>query len=193
MPVKDENVRVSRLKHCQKRWHDRTPLKMAPPSYQEIKKAIEEMRNDNAPGAHSICAELLKAEECLTPAILLKIFNEIWISKERTEEWKTRLIIGLAKNGDLSDCNNWMSITLLRLSSKVFSKIILGRLTTALEMEICKEQACFREGKSCSAHFYFYVARNSLVRIRHALLWCSIAAMPNLSNLYRFYLWTNRD
>ena len=75
--------------------------------------------------------------------ILMKIFQEMWISDTMPEDWKTGLIVRHAKKGDLSDCNNWRGVTLLSLISKVFSKIILGRMTAALEKDISKEQAGF--------------------------------------------------
>ena len=50
------------------------------------------MRNGKASGADGICAKLLKVKESLTPAILLKIYHEIWIFEKMPEEWKTSLI-----------------------------------------------------------------------------------------------------
>ena len=64
------------------------------------------------------------------------------------------LIVKLPKQGDLSNCNNWRGITLLSLTSKMFIKIILKRLTKALEQHIREEQAGFRKGKSCSDHIH---------------------------------------
>ncbi|KAL9977332.1 hypothetical protein ACROYT_G014722 [Oculina patagonica] len=112
------------------------------------------MKNGKAPGADGICAELLKAGKTLISTILQKIFQEIWISENMPEDWKTGLIVRLAKKGDLSDCNNWRGVTLLSLTSKVFSKIILGRMSAALEKDIRKEQAGFRKGRSCSDHIF---------------------------------------
>ncbi|KAL9983368.1 hypothetical protein ACROYT_G005527 [Oculina patagonica] len=77
--------------------------------------------------------------------------QEIWISENMPEDWKTGLIVRLAKKGDLSDCNNWRGVT---LTSKVFSKIILRRMTAALEKDIRKEQAGFRKGRSYSDHIF---------------------------------------
>ena len=51
-----------------------------PPSIQDIKKAINEMKNGKEPEADGICAELLKAEKSLMSTFLMKIFQEIWIS-----------------------------------------------------------------------------------------------------------------
>ena len=54
------------------------------------------------------------------------------------------------KEEDLSGCNNWWGITLLSLTSKLFSKITVELFTDTLEKDIRKEKAGFREGRSCS-------------------------------------------
>ena len=71
-----------------------------------------------------LSAELLQAEESLTPANLSKFSCKIWTSENMPEDWKTGLIVKLAKKGGLSNCNNWRSMPLLSLTSKVFSKVI---------------------------------------------------------------------
>ena len=42
----------------------------------------------------------------------------------------------------------------MSLTSKVFSKVILERLTATLKTEIRKEHAVFCEGRSCSDHIF---------------------------------------
>ena len=54
------------------------------------------------------------------------------------------------KGENLSGCNNWRGITLLRLTSKLFSKIIVELFTDTLEKDIRKEKAGFSKGRSCS-------------------------------------------
>jgi len=112
------------------------------------------MKNGKALGADGTSAELLQAKESLAPTILSKLFCEIWTSENISEDWKTGLIVTLAKKGDLLDCNNWRGKTLLSLTSKVFGKVILERLTATLEKDIGKEQVCFRKGRSCSVHIF---------------------------------------
>jgi len=75
------------------------------------------MNNNEASGVVSISAELFKAVS-LTPIILLKTFDESWISKNMPENCKTALIVNLVEKGDLSGCNNWRGITLFSLTSK---------------------------------------------------------------------------
>ena len=108
------------------------------------------MKNGKAPGADSISADLVLPEKSLTFTILSKFFWKIWISENMLEDWKTSLILRLAKQANLSDCNNWRGTTLLTRSSKVFSKVIQELFTANREKNIRKEKAGFRKGRSCT-------------------------------------------
>jgi len=125
-----------------------------PPTLQEVRKAIKSLKNGKAPGIDMVTAEMLKAEDKETPRILTQLFGKIWEDENIPEEWKTGLIVKLPKKGVLSDCNNWRGITLLSLTSKIFSKIILGRMSTVIEPTLRQEQAGFRGGRSCSNHIF---------------------------------------
>ena len=93
------------------------------------------MKSGKAPGADGVTAEMLKADVNVTAPILTEIFKQIWEEGQIPEAWRTGLIFKLPKKGDLGDCNSWRDITLLSLTSKVFSRIVLSRLTAVLEKE----------------------------------------------------------
>jgi hypothetical protein len=57
--------------------------------------------------------------------------------------------VKIPKKGDYRNCNNWQGITLLVVISKVFTRIILDRISGILETEIRKEQTGFRPNRSC--------------------------------------------
>ena len=95
---------------------------------------------------------MFKAEDTVTPQLLCQILQKIWDSEEAPSEWKTGTIVKLPKKGDLGNCNNWRGITLLSLTNKIFSRIILQRITTAVDGILRQEQAGFRKGKSCIDH-----------------------------------------
>ena len=111
-----------------------------PPSLEEVTAAIKAMKSGKAPGADGVTAEMLKADVNVTAPILTEIFKQIW-EGQIPEAWKTGLIFKLPKKGDLGDCNNWRGITLLSLTSKVFSRIVLSRLTAVLEKDLRPQQA----------------------------------------------------
>ena len=125
-----------------------------PPTLVEVKTAIQKMKNGKAAGLDGVTADMLKAEEILTPKLLRDLLEKIWISEETPTSWTTGLIVKLPKKGNLTDCNNWRGITLLSVTSKILSRIIHKRLSDALDKVLRQEQAGFRPGRSCSEHIF---------------------------------------
>ena len=124
------------------------------PTLEEVKDSIAAMKNWKSPGLDRVTAEMIKAEDKETPVAMTEIFKKIWQGEQTPEEWKVGLIIKLPKKGDLTDCNNWRGITLLPLTCKIFSRIILKRLQATVDKNLRQEQAGFRKGKSCNEQIF---------------------------------------
>ena len=129
-------------------------IKTDPPTLNEVKIAIKAMKSGKAGGLDGVTADMLKAEDVMTPIVLRDILERIWNGEETPESWTTGLIVKIPKKGDLSDCNNWRGITLLSITSKILSRIIHRRLSEALDTSLRQEQAGFRPGRSCSEHIF---------------------------------------
>ena len=125
-----------------------------PPTVKEVYQAIKKMKSDKTPGEDEITAEMLKGGEMEICNVLCQIFSNIWENEEAPEEWKSGLIVKLPKRGDLTTCDNWRGVTLLSLTSKVFSRILLDRFSTTVEDISRNEQAGFRKGRSCIDHIF---------------------------------------
>lgn len=121
-----------------------------PPSATEIHSAIRTLKDGKAPGSDLIASEMLKSDISSAVNMLTPLLSDIWDQELIPEEWRTGLLITVPKKGDLSKCCNWRGITLLPIPSKVLSKIILDRLSKAVEPLIRNEQAGFRPGRSCT-------------------------------------------
>ena len=52
------------------------------------------------------------------------------------------------KEGDSRDCNNWRGVTLLPIISKIFHKMLLGRIKRGVEKTLRKEQVGLRPNNS---------------------------------------------
>ena len=115
----------------------------------EIKNAIKKLKNGKAAGCDNTPPEAIKAGEDMSEEVLLDLCNRIW-SEEKMPEWKKGLLIKLPKKGDLSYCKNWRGIMLLNMASKVFCRVILERIKTALDGKLREEQAGFQDGRSCT-------------------------------------------
>ena len=62
--------------------------------------------------------------------------------------WTQFLVITLPKKGNLQQCQNYQTISLISHPSKAMLKIILNRLKLQAEKFIAEEQAGFRAGRS---------------------------------------------
>ena len=72
---------------------------------------------------------------------LTKICHKIWQTEERPTPWTQSLVITLPKKGNLQQCKNYQTISLISYPSKVMLKIIRNRLKTQAEKIIAEEQA----------------------------------------------------
>ena len=160
-----------------------------PPSLEEVTAAIKAMKSGKAPGADGVTAEMLKADVDVTAPILTEIFKQIWEEGQIPEVWKTGLIFKLPKKGDLGDCNNWRGITLLSLTSKVFSRIVLSRLTAVLEKDLRSQQAGFHPGRFCSDHIF--TLRQILEQSKewNTLLYINFIDLEKAFSIHRESLW----
>ncbi|KAK6753596.1 hypothetical protein RB195_012904 [Necator americanus] len=76
-----------------------------------------------------------------------------YLQKERIpDQWKTSRTVLIHKKGDREDLRNCRPICLLSVLYKVFTKIILTRISRTLSEAQPQEQAGFRQGFSCLDH-----------------------------------------
>ena len=69
-------------------------------------------------------------------------------------DWTKGVITRIPQRGALSDCNNWRGITLLSVPSKILAKIIIKRISDAVDAGIRKEQAGFRKEQGCTDQIF---------------------------------------
>ena len=82
---------------------------------------------------------------------LLYIFNLSWSTHTFSSTWKQSTIIPILKPGKLSDSpSSYKPISLISCTSKLFKRMVLGRLTYFLEQQgtLSPVQAGFRPGRS---------------------------------------------
>ena len=68
--------------------------------------------------------------------------------RRMANNWTQCLIIIIPKKGNLQQCDNYRTISLISHASKVILKILLNRLRPQAEEIITKEQAGFLKGRS---------------------------------------------
>lgn len=115
---------------------------------EEVEAAIYSLKGGKSPGVDNIPAELLKHGGEVTTKILTILCRKIWEQKKWPVEWTQSLVIPLPKKGNLKQCQNYRTISLISHPSKVMLKIILNRLKPIAEELLAEEQAGFRAGRS---------------------------------------------
>ena len=183
VPIKDKNGRVLQTEAEQnKRWVEHfkeilnqpvpnelftfpesdisqeSNIEVGPITENEVKKAVDKLKNNKSPGIDEIPAELLKNGGETLIYKLTNLCNLCWGKQHVPEDWKKGVIIKLPKKGDLSSCGNWRGVTLLSVPGKILCSILLHRLRDCLDLKLRGEQAGFRPGRSCSDQIF--VLRN---------------------------------
>lgn len=120
-----------------------------PPTIDELQQIISELRNDKASGENQIVAELWKKAHKNAVKSLQWVFDEIWKKEDIPVEWKTALIHPLHKKGSKTDPNNYRGISLLDVTYKILSKVLLMRAEPQLDPQLGEYQGGFRKGRSC--------------------------------------------
>jgi len=117
-------------------------------SEEEVSVAVKQLKNGKAAGVDNTQPELLKFADSVIPH-MTRVCNMVWQHEATPVDWKKGIIIPLPKKGDLTDCNNWRGIALLSVPGKVFSRVLLNRMKSAVDQVLRQEQAGFRPGGSC--------------------------------------------
>ena len=132
----------------------------------------------------------------------MTICHKIWQTGEWPTPWSQSLVITLPKKGNLQQCQNYRSISLISRQSKVVLKIILNRLKLQAEKIIAEEQAGFRAERSTTEQIFnlrilcekylqhqqdfyhvFIDFKKAFDRIWHAALWATMKKYNISTNL----------
>ncbi|KAL5467621.1 hypothetical protein EMCRGX_G031880 [Ephydatia muelleri] len=116
-----------------------------PPTVEEVRCALSQVKCNRAAGKDGIPAELLiyGGEQALT--FLHTICTEVWSSELIPKEWVDSIIVPLPKKGNLQLCDNWRGISLLSVAGKVFARVLANRITPVAESILDETQCGFRK------------------------------------------------
>ena len=134
--------------------------------------------------------------------VLLNICSKISQTGEWPTPWTQSLVITLPKKGNLLQCQNYRTISLINHASKVMLKILLNRLTPQAETIIAEEQAGFRPrqlnrfsaGEYCArgtsntnrtSSMFFVDFKKAFDRVWHAALWSTMKLYNINANLIK--------
>ena len=104
--------------------------------------ALKQMKSGKAPGNDEITADLLKAGGMPVLKWLYHLFVEIWKKEQMIEDWSLAILIRLFKNkGDKKFGDNYRGISLLVVTRKLFSRVLLDRIQPIVDEQLLEQQA----------------------------------------------------
>lgn len=74
--------------------------------------------------------------------------NSVWSKGEWPSQWTKSLIVPPPKKGDLKNCNNYRTISLIGHPSKILIRFISNRIKLKAESILSEEQVGFKSGRS---------------------------------------------
>ena len=79
--------------------------------------------------------------------MLHSIRQQIWKTQQWPQDWKRSVFIPIPKKGNVKECSNYHTITLISHTSKVMLKILQARLQQYMTREFPNVQDGFRKGR----------------------------------------------
>ncbi|CAF1081345.1 unnamed protein product [Adineta ricciae] len=116
--------------------------------YSEVQSAISSLKKNKSPGSDGITAEMLQAGGEQLARQIHKLCSKAWREGTIPEEWGKSLLVPIPKKGDLSNCSNYRTISLINHTGKVLLIVLLNRLKGHLDPYLSEEQAGFRKDRS---------------------------------------------
>jgi hypothetical protein len=163
----------------------------AEPSIDEVRKALRQMKSRKAPGNDEVTADILKAGGEPVIKWLHEMFTDVWKNEEAAEEWNLAILIRLYKNkGEKQQCDNYRGISLLSVTSKLFSRIILNRIQLLIDQQLLEAQSGFRSNRSTIDQiFTLKITMEKRREFNKPLFMCFIDITKAYDSVNRVLLW----
>ena len=122
----------------------------------EIQDTIKEMKKGTAAGPDGLPSDLFHKGTDVLVKFLHPLFNKVYSCGQYPESWTKAMIYPLHKKGHRGSVDNYRSISLLNVLSKIYNTIINKRLSKFCdENDIIPEaQAGFRKGYSTTDNIF---------------------------------------
>ena len=109
---------------------------------EELKEAEYVLRPDKSTGYDSLSNEIIKCLLEKNPKIILKLFNLVFDSNAKIEQWPIAILTPILKSGPKMDPSNYRGISILSCLGKLYTAILNKRLMKyAIERGILKPEA----------------------------------------------------
>ena len=109
----------------------------------EVKWALGSITSSKASGGDGIPVELFHILKDDAVKVLHSICQQIWITQQWPQDWKSSVFIPIPKKGNDKESSNYHTIALILHASKVMVKILQVRLQQYVDQKFPDVQAGF--------------------------------------------------
>jgi hypothetical protein len=120
-----------------------------PPDALEIALAANKLKSKKAPGEDGIPPEIFKCCIYALLGSLHTLFRTIWETEIFPKDWATSILIPIPKKGDITKCENYRGISLIDITAKLLTAILLNRFVAVRDARTRTNQGGFRRGRGC--------------------------------------------
>ena len=99
----------------------------------KVKCTLGSITMNKASRGDGILAELLQILKDDAVKVLHSICQQIWKTQQWPQDWKMSVFIPIPKKGNVKECSNYHTITLISHASKVVLKILQVRLQQSVK------------------------------------------------------------
>ena len=86
--------------------------------------ALGSITTNKASGGDGIPAELFQITKDDAVKVLQSVWQQIWKTQQRPQDWKRSVFIPIAKKGNAKECSNYHTIVLISHASKVILSLL---------------------------------------------------------------------
>ena len=113
----------------------------------EVKWALGSIATNKASRDDGIPVQLFQILKDDAVKGLHSIYQQIWKTQQRPQDWKRSVFIPIPKTDNAKECSNYHTIALISHASKVMLKILQPRLQQYVNEELPDIQTGFRKGR----------------------------------------------
>ena len=117
---------------------------------QELKEALALLKTGKAAGLDNITTEMIQHFGATTRSWVLTLLNKCAQTCTIPRAWRRAKVAALLKPGkDPNHKKSYRPISLLCILYKLYERMIMARISSAVEEQLTPDQAGFRPGRSC--------------------------------------------
>ena len=111
---------------------------------------MRKLKNGKTAGEDDVTGEMVKGGGDMVVDWIWRLFNMAFESGVVPEDWRSAVIVPLYKSkGNMTECKNYRGISLLSVAGKIYTGILVDRVSRVTKGLIDDEEGGYRSERGC--------------------------------------------